>query len=336
MFLPLKFEKLNESDIREEVIAPLLRALGYRSGTENNIIREQSLRYPRTFLGRKKPERDPLLRGRADYILEVNRRLRWIIEAKAPDASVTVDDVEQAWTYASHPEVRALYFVVCNGISLVVYRTHDGPNCPPILSIPYERLDADFDQLQSLVAPDSLIRDFPEVKPDFGPPIAPGLRSVARITNGLIRYETSDVGVAVLSELQNSIEDGAIERATDGTLIAFMRVLGPSRSLQELNERLGFSKFEMISDSESLSVDPENPTTFTYDNQLILPAGEELPDLLTWQKIKLSQNISCLIHAEASGFFHEGRITGKFSCCLHYREFAFVVNLSGTFYLHVV
>jgi hypothetical protein len=63
----------NETDLRDEVITPLLHLLGYRSATDANIIREQSLRYPRIFLGRKDRARDPPLRGRADYILEVER-----------------------------------------------------------------------------------------------------------------------------------------------------------------------------------------------------------------------------------------------------------------------
>ena len=48
------FDSMNEADIREEIIAPLLRHLGYRSGTDHNIIREQPLSYPKSFLGRKK------------------------------------------------------------------------------------------------------------------------------------------------------------------------------------------------------------------------------------------------------------------------------------------
>ena len=53
-FKPYNFDCLIETDIREEIISPLLRLLNYRSGTENNIIREQSLNYPHMFLGRKK------------------------------------------------------------------------------------------------------------------------------------------------------------------------------------------------------------------------------------------------------------------------------------------
>jgi hypothetical protein len=61
---------LNEADVREDVAMPLLRRLGYATGTANDIIREKTLEYPNSFLGRKK-KTDPPLRGRADYILTV-------------------------------------------------------------------------------------------------------------------------------------------------------------------------------------------------------------------------------------------------------------------------
>ena len=54
LFDLISFNNLNETDIREEILAPMVRRLGYRSGTIDNVIREQSLRYPRVFIGRKK------------------------------------------------------------------------------------------------------------------------------------------------------------------------------------------------------------------------------------------------------------------------------------------
>ena len=78
-FPPLPFDRMNEADVREEILAPFIRELGYRMGTEHDVIREQSLRYPKIFLGRKNPNRDLELRGRADYILESSGRVRWVL-----------------------------------------------------------------------------------------------------------------------------------------------------------------------------------------------------------------------------------------------------------------
>lgn len=318
MNIPLPFENLNEADIREEVLAPLIRKLGYRSGLPNNVIREQLLRYPMLSLGRKDAKNDPQLRGKADYILEVQQHVRWVIEAKAPEVSLGVDDIEQAWTYANHPEVRAVYFVLCNGRVLLVFRTVHGPDASPVLSLTYEQLEPDFQVLCNLLSPDALLRDFPDVKIDVGAPIALGLRSIARITNGLIRYETNSHGSTVFNELQNGISEGAIERDSNGTLVAFLKTVGPSRSLQELNERPGLSAFEMTSPDSQLSSNPSLPTLFTYVNRIILPAGEKILDLNTWQHLQLLQNISCDVSSEASGIFADRTFSGSFTTAMHY------------------
>lgn len=335
MNIPLPFESLNETDIREEVIAPLARRLGYRSGTPNNVIREQSLRYPMLSLGRKDAKKDPALRGKEDYILEVQQRVRRVIEAKAPEVSLGVDDIEQAWTCANHPEVRAIYFVLCNGRHLLVYRTVHGPEAPPILSLTHEQLESDFQLLSNLLCPDALLRDFPDVEVDVGAPIAPGLRSIARITNGLIRYEANSLGSAVLSELQNGIREGAIERDNNGTLVAFFKTGGPSRSLQELNERLGLSTFEMTSLDTQLSCDPSRPTSFSYAHHVIPPAGEKLLDLNTWKHIQLPRNITYDVRSEASGVFENYTFSGRFMREMLYVEAGMTVNMSGTFEAHL-
>ena len=99
--------RLNEADVREEIIAPLIRELGYQSASAHNVFREQSLRYPRIYSGRKGAQKDFVLRGKADYIREAGGAVRWVIEAKAPACPINADDIEQAWTYANHPGVRA-------------------------------------------------------------------------------------------------------------------------------------------------------------------------------------------------------------------------------------
>jgi hypothetical protein len=118
MILPHSVDGFGEADVREEIITPLLHRLGYKAGSRANIIREQPLRYPKEYLGHKKPRRDPPLRGRADYILDVDGLVRWTIEAKAPNALISVDDIEQAYSYARHPEVRAVFFAIINGAEL--------------------------------------------------------------------------------------------------------------------------------------------------------------------------------------------------------------------------
>ncbi|NTU74476.1 type I restriction enzyme HsdR N-terminal domain-containing protein, partial [Candidatus Roizmanbacteria bacterium] len=308
----LSFEILNETDVREEIIAPLIRKLGYCSGSKNNVIREQSLRYPCSFLGRKNPKKDPLLRGKADYILEVENRVRWVIEAKAPEVTIGIDDIEQAWTYANHSEVRAIYFVLCNGRYFQVYRTSNSPEAPPVLTLTYEQLEKDYLILSNLLGPDALLRDFPDLSIDIGLPIAPGLRSIARITNGLIRYGENTIGSKVLSELQIGIQEGAFERDSDGKIVVFIRTVDPTRSLQELSERLGLSKYEMFSSDSQLSTDEDNPTRFIYTKRVILAAGEKLFNLETWSNIDIPINMTFDIQVEAVGVYRNRMFIGEY------------------------
>src|SRR5712692_958278 len=111
------------------------------TGSRNNIIREQSLRYPRASLGLKNPKKDPELRGKSDYILEVGGKLRWVIEAKAPDLAIDTDSIEQAYTYANHPEIRGIYFALCNGRTLSIFRTAHGPDAGAVLFLTYAEFE---------------------------------------------------------------------------------------------------------------------------------------------------------------------------------------------------
>src|SRR5699024_3293772 len=101
-------------------------------------------------------------------------------------------------------------------------------------------------------------------------------RSIARISNGRISYENNSASLRALNELQLSVLSGAVERDEDGRLVAFLRTQGPSRTIQELNERLGLSDFEMLSEDGAFSENVDHPTVFRYNDQLILPKGERL------------------------------------------------------------
>lgn len=332
-FLPLPFDELSEADVREEVITQMLRELGYRSGSENNIVREQSLRYPRESLGRKNPRRDPLLRGKADYILEVRNLVRVEIEAKAPTASISVDDIEQAWSYANHPEVRAVYFALCNGREFHVYQTNHGPNAGAVLTLGYEDLNSSFPALAELIGPDALLRDFPRVSVDTGPPIGPGLRSVVRITSGVIQYDWNSFGIPSLNELRISILGGAVERDEDGNLVAFLRTVSGIRTFQEMNERLGLDSFEMVAHAGSLSSDPTSPTRFVYAKTITLPAGERLLDIARWNYVTLDRNLSISASAEAAGALSDRQFSGVFTA--HMQFLGVAGDLRGPFDLHL-
>ncbi len=267
-----------------KIVTPLLKQLGYGAGTDFNIIREQSLRYPHVYIGTKKPNRDPLIRGSADYICDVKQTIRWVIEAKRPDIELGLDEVEQAYSYANHPEIRAVYFCVTNGREFKFYLTHHGPEADAVLSIKYGELNQSLQVIENLVGPSALLRDFPRRVLDLGKPIAPGLRSVARITGGHIIFRKNSLNAPQLNGITTAVESGAVERNKDNHLIAYFHTRSPFQAFQDLNERLGLADFETFSPDECLSTEAMRPTLFTASQKVILAKGEKLLDIRTWKE----------------------------------------------------
>lgn len=306
----LHFDQMNEADVREELLAPLLDHLGYRSGTEGNVFRELSLRYPRSFLGRKKLKTDPYLRGRADYVLEVKGHARWVLEAKAPNENIDQDAIEQAWSYASHAEVGAVYFAISNGRKFYVFRTSAPPQSPPIIELDYEGVIENITRIEQVLGAEAIRRDFADTH-EVGEPIGAGLRSIVKIASGSIAYTDSSVALPIINELQIAIIDGAIERGLDGNLIAFVIAQAPIRSIQEMIERLGLNRLEYISESNVLSSDAENPTEFAYEGHASFPAGEELFDMNSGRRVRIEATIECDLVSRAKMHLVNSDVVGS-------------------------
>ncbi|MCP3940157.1 MAG: type I restriction enzyme HsdR N-terminal domain-containing protein [Desulfobacteraceae bacterium] len=331
MFEPINFQNLNETDIREEILAPLIRRLGYRSDTEHNVVREQSLRYPRIFIGRKNSKKDPILRGSADYILDAGSAVRWVIEAKAPDIEINLETIEQAYTYANHPEVRAVYFSLSNGKRLVVFQTNRGPDAEPILDLFYEAFEEKYHMISNLLSPESILHNNPDIKPDLGVPIGEGLRSVVRVTNGVISYHGSSVHIPALKEMIISISGGAIERDEEGHLVAFLNTVAPTRSMQNLNQRLGLTSFEMYCNEGNISNNPSAPTVFRGNQIITLSAGEQLLDINSWQQVTLPTNVTCKVITEASGYLKQNLFYGDFVSIMDFIDWNQKIRLDGKY-----
>ena len=248
--------------------------------------------------------------------------------------SIGIDDIEQAWTYANHPEVRAVYFVLSNGFTFHVFRTSEAASCGAIFSVAYADLSSQWIQIANLLAPLSISRDFPDTVINTSRSLGPGLREFARITSGLISYSENSICHPVLNQLQSAISSGSVERAEDGSLIVYLTTQTLLRSMQELNERLGLDKFEMKSRSEWLSLDPRAPDAFEYTATVVLPAGSQLLDMRTWTYTALPINVSCTVTATASGSLTGNRYGGTFNATYRFQELP-VPTLEVVGYFHV-
>lgn len=112
-------ENYNEKDVREDIIAPLLKALGYSAFNESIcIVREPRLKHPFTRFGTKNIKINIF----PDYLIKVNGKNAFILEAKSPEKNIkNGENVEQAYSYAINREVQANRFVLCNGREIIIF-----------------------------------------------------------------------------------------------------------------------------------------------------------------------------------------------------------------------
>lgn len=150
---PIFTDRDNETVVRESLVAPLLRALGY---DEEEILPEYPLVF--RFQGESK-------RIRADYILSVPHqydlpRNRVVIEVKRP--SIPINDpafLEQAIFYALHQEIQAAYVVLVNGLQLNIY-VPTGARLELLRSYEVGQLKEKWNDLQALLGATALRNHF--------------------------------------------------------------------------------------------------------------------------------------------------------------------------------
>lgn len=117
----LSNQELNEVSVREEIVNPLLKLLGYESA-KHNIQREAKFKKLDVFIGSKKDTT-----YQADYYFETFNHKKWILEVKKSSYKIDDKAFRQALSYAIHPSVNAELFAICNGRKFVLYsvRTRD-------------------------------------------------------------------------------------------------------------------------------------------------------------------------------------------------------------------
>ena len=309
----------NEAGVREEIIAPILRALDYGSGMANDVRYEVMLVYPHDHLGRKK-KKDPLLIGKPDYICRAGGRVSWTIEAKPP-LPISVDDIEQAYTYAKHPEVRAVYFCICNGLEFRVYDTNCDPTVPPVLVVVgCDDTPRAAQILSQLLSAQALLSRHATSVADTQPSIGPGLLSFAQIVGGKIVHRHNTANLAPLIGFTISVIGGAIQRVDDGTLMAYFEGRPPYLGIQKTLDDLGLNKVEAYSDARELSTDPASPTIFRARAAASFPKGQQMLDLTTHTYKVLTRTLNAEIDFEAAGYLVSSLFGGYFRLACTYKD----------------
>ncbi len=117
-FSLLDSSDFKEDSVREDLIMPILKDLGYSSQGENKIIRSKAVSHPFVQTGSGKHK----LTSIPDYLFEIGGKYAWVLDAKAPDEDIkTGKNVEQTYFYAIHPEIRVEYYALCNGKEFILF-----------------------------------------------------------------------------------------------------------------------------------------------------------------------------------------------------------------------
>ena len=110
--------RFKEDSVREELISPLIKYIGYANRGNTQIIRNHGLKHPFVSIGATQKKITVI----PDYLMKIAEKPAWVLEAKSPAQPINLSKhAEQAYSYAIHPEIRVNYFALCNGRDFVLY-----------------------------------------------------------------------------------------------------------------------------------------------------------------------------------------------------------------------
>lgn len=144
--------EFKEDSVREEIILPIIKELGYSSQKPFQIIRSRNLEHPFVSIGSQQKKISII----PDYLFEVNNKPAWILDAKSPKEKIVKSkNVEQAYSYAIHSEVRAEFFALCNGREFALYNIQE---IDPIIHFDMRELPAYWGTLKRVLSPENVLQ----------------------------------------------------------------------------------------------------------------------------------------------------------------------------------
>lgn len=155
--------RFKEESVREELIAPLIKDLGYSNSGTTQVIRNHGLKHPFVSIGSSRKNITII----PDYLMQVTERPAWILEAKSPSEQIIeTKHIEQTYSYAIHPEIRVNYFALCNGHHFTLYNIS---RPKPLFHFSLRAIDLYRSMLKELLSPQNVFT-YPDEKlaKDFG------------------------------------------------------------------------------------------------------------------------------------------------------------------------
>ncbi|MEP9373541.1 type I restriction endonuclease subunit R [Mesorhizobium sp. KR1-2] len=313
IFPPHDIETMNEDDVAGEIVRPFCRALGYTQGNPEANLRSQfSLQYDKAFLGHQDGKKDPVLRGRPDFICEVISYTRWVIEAKAPSVSLSIADSFQAHTYATHPEIAAEYYLLTNGREFQLFRV--GKPDEAVWSWRKEDVDELLPALKGFLGPEAM-KKRANVIIDKGKPLASGFGSSMEIIGGHIVYinnKASFTDVSSTNGLVNTISGNRIFRTDDGLVSGEVSINSAFAEMDAIFEAFNFFPLRFHTSEEYLSTDRNTPTLMQNLITVRMMPGMEFPKTLLSPGGVLPFEVKATAYTEILGFVDGSDLKGTF------------------------
>lgn len=156
-------ENFKEDSVREEIVVPIIKQLGYSASGENKIVRSKALSHPYISIGSQRRNLSLV----PDYLFLVDGEPYWVLDAKSPSENLLKSKhVEQAYSYAIHPEVRAKFYALCNGKEFLLYEIN---KFHPVLHFSISDIQKYWEHLFRILHPKYLAHsEVVEYQPDYG------------------------------------------------------------------------------------------------------------------------------------------------------------------------
>jgi len=143
--------EFKEDAVREELINPILKQLGYKAYGHNRIVYSKTLAHPFVKIGSQKRQINIV----PDYLFEINGKYTWVLDAKAPTENIiSGENIEQVFSYAIHPDINADIFALCNGKEFAAFSKDKKE---PLLFFQLSEIDKHWEEIEKLLSPDCFV-----------------------------------------------------------------------------------------------------------------------------------------------------------------------------------
>lgn len=155
--------EFKEDSVRELILTPMLNRLGYLPTGSTKVVRSKSLKHPFIRIG----TRNHPVTIVPDYTLMHDEKPIFILDAKSPKEDILDHaHVQQAYSYAMHPEIACREFGLCNGKELAIF---DVFHREPLIVLRFEDFETRWSDIDKYLSVKFLTQ--PEKRrfaPDFG------------------------------------------------------------------------------------------------------------------------------------------------------------------------